>query len=62
MTNAGDTYWILTNATSAGNGTYSLPVNATDNAGNSNTSVNITLFVNDTIPPILSNNMPSKGL
>ncbi len=61
MTNSGDTYWIITNATGADNGTYYLPINATDNAGNSNTSVNITLFVNDTTPPILSDNMPLSG-
>jgi PGF-pre-PGF domain-containing protein len=61
MNNYGSTYWIITNATDAGNGTYYLQVNATDKAGNSNTSVNITLFVNDTTPPILSNNIPLKG-
>lgn len=61
MTNASNTYWIITDATGAGNGSYSLPVNATDNAGNSNTSVNITLYVNDTTPPILSDNIPSDG-
>jgi hypothetical protein len=48
MTNSSGTYWNITNATGAGNDTYSLPVNATDNAGNSNTSVSITLYVNDT--------------
>jgi len=61
MTNSGDTYYIITNATGAGNGTYCLPINATDNAGNSNNSVNITLFVNDTTKPILSDNMPLSG-
>ena len=61
MTNSGDTYYIITNATGARNGTYYLPINATDNAGNSNTSVNITLYVNDTTKPILSENMPSNG-
>jgi len=61
MTNSSNTYYIITNATGARNGTYSLPVNATDNAGNSNTSVNITLFVNDTTPPILSDNIPLSG-
>ncbi|MBA1341183.1 MAG: hypothetical protein C5S40_03505 [ANME-2 cluster archaeon] len=58
MINSSGTYWNITNATGAGNGTYYLPINATDNAGNSNTSVNITLYVNDTTPPILSDNMP----
>ncbi|MCD4807233.1 MAG: S8 family serine peptidase, partial [Methanococcoides sp.] len=61
MTNSSDTYYIITNATGAGNGTYCLPINATDNAGNSNNSVNITLFVNDTTKPILSDNMPLSG-
>jgi subtilisin family serine protease len=61
MTNSSDTYYIITNATGAGNGTYYLPIKATDNAGNSNTSVNITLFVNDTTPPILSDNIPLSG-
>ncbi len=61
MTNSGDTYWIITNATGADNGTYYLPINATDNAGNSNTSVNITLYVNDTTPPILSDKIPLSG-
>jgi PGF-pre-PGF domain-containing protein len=61
MTNSSDTYYIITNATGARNGTYYLPINATDNAGNSNTSVNITLFVNDTTPPTHSDNMPLSG-
>lgn len=61
MQNSSNNYWIITNATGVGNGTYHLPINATDNAGNSNTSVNITLYVNDTTSPILSNNMPSTG-
>jgi PGF-pre-PGF domain-containing protein len=61
MTNSGGTYYIITNATGAGNGTYTLPVNATDKAGNSNTSVNITLYVNDTTKPILSDNIPLSG-
>ena len=61
MNNSSSTYWIITDATGARNGTYYLPINATDNAGNSNTSVNITLFVNDTTKPILSDNMPLSG-
>jgi len=61
MTNSSNTYWIITNATGAGNGTYDLPVNATDTAGNSNTSVNITLYVNDTTPPIFSGKIPLTG-
>ena len=61
MTNSSGTYWIITNATGAVNDTYSLPVNATDNAGNSNTSVSITLYVNDTTKPILSDNTPLSG-
>lgn len=61
MQNTNNNYWIITNATGVGNDTYYLPINATDNAGNSNTSVNITLYVNDTISPTLSNNMPATG-
>jgi PGF-pre-PGF domain-containing protein len=61
MTNSSVTYWIITNATGVGNGTYYLPVNATDNLGNSNTSVSITLHVNDTTKPILSDNLPLSG-
>ncbi len=61
MQNSSGNYWINTNATGVGNGTFYLPINATDNAGNSNTSVNITLYVNDTISPTLSNNMPAIG-
>ena len=60
MTSSSGTYWIITNATGARNGTYYLPINATDKVGNSNTSVSITLFVNDTTPPILSDNMPQS--
>ena len=61
MTNTSNTYWVITNATGAGNDTYYLLVNATDNAGNSNTSVGITLYVNDTTHPILSDNIPLSG-
>ncbi|HUV82033.1 MAG TPA: S8 family serine peptidase [archaeon] len=61
MTNSSYTYWIISNATGAGNVTYDLPVNATDTAGNSNTSVNITLCVNDTTLPIFSGKIPLTG-
>lgn len=61
MQNNSNNYWVSTNATGVGNGVYYLPINATDNAGNSNTSVNITLYVNDTTPPTLSNSTPATG-
>ncbi|MDO9516701.1 MAG: PGF-pre-PGF domain-containing protein [Methanosarcinaceae archaeon] len=61
MQNTGNNYWINSNATGVGNGTFYLPINATDNAGNSNTSVNIILYVNDTTSPTLSNNTPATG-
>ncbi|MDF1533344.1 MAG: PGF-pre-PGF domain-containing protein, partial [Methanosarcinaceae archaeon] len=59
MQNSSGNYWINTNATGVGNGIYYLPINAIDNAGNSNKSVNITLYVNDTTAPTLSNNTPA---
>ena len=59
MTNNSGVWQLTTNTTTFG--TFELPVNATDNAGNSNTSVNIALYVNDTISPTLSNNMPATG-
>ena len=52
---------IVTNAGGADVGTHYLSLNATDNVGNCNTSVNIILEVIDDIPPIIAINTPLNG-
>ncbi|HID27134.1 MAG TPA: hypothetical protein EYP22_04805 [Methanosarcinales archaeon] len=47
-----DIWYYITNTTRVGN--FSLPVNVTDNAGNSNTSVSITLNATDATPPVIN--------
>jgi hypothetical protein len=52
MTNNNGLWQLAINTTVIGE--FSLPVNVTDNAGNSNTSVNILLNARDTISPVIS--------
>ncbi len=61
MANTEDTYWLITNATGVGSSTCYLPLNATANSGDSNTSVNITLHLTDTTSPIFLDNTPLNG-
>ncbi len=59
MTNNSGIWQFTTNATNAG--TFELPVNVTDNAGNSNTSVSIALTATDTTPPVVIILSPTEG-
>ncbi|MFV9630804.1 MAG: SGNH/GDSL hydrolase family protein [Methanosarcinales archaeon] len=52
MSNNSGVWQLTINTTIIGE--FSLPVNVTDNAGNSNTSVNILLNTRDTISPVIS--------
>jgi len=52
MTNNSGLWQLTINTTVIGE--FSLPINVTDNAGNSNTSVNILLNARDTISPVIS--------
>ncbi|MBN2488428.1 MAG: PGF-pre-PGF domain-containing protein, partial [Methanosarcinaceae archaeon] len=61
MTNSSGTFSITTNATAVGTGSFNLSINATDNAGNSNTTVSIQLNTTDTTAPSLSDYLPVNG-
>ena len=52
MTNNSGVWQYIINTTIIGD--YILPVNVTDNAGNSNTSVNILLNASDTVSPVIT--------
>jgi len=58
MTNYSGVWQFVTNTTIFG--TFELPVNITDNAGNSNTSVTILLIVNDTTLPVVIDTLPKN--
>jgi len=58
MTNYSGVWQFITNTTIFG--TFELPVNITDNAGNSNTSVTILLIVNDTTLPVVIDTLPKN--
>jgi hypothetical protein len=52
MINNSGVWQFTTNTTTVG--LFELPVNVTDYAGNSNTSVNISLNATDTTPPVIT--------
>jgi len=58
MTNYSGVWQFITNTTIFG--TFELPVNVTDNAGNSNTSVKILLIANDTTLPVVIDTLPKN--
>ncbi|MBC2764278.1 MAG: M6 family metalloprotease domain-containing protein, partial [ANME-2 cluster archaeon] len=58
MTNYSGVWQFITNTTSFG--TFELPVNVIDNAGNSNTSITILLIANDTTLPVVIDTLPKN--
>jgi len=58
MTNYSGVWQFITNTTTFG--TFELPVNVTDNAGNSNTSVTILLIATGTTLPVVIDTLPKN--
>ena len=58
MSNNSGVWQFTTNTTTVG--TFELPVNVTDNAGNSNTSANISLNATDTTSPVVIDTSPKN--